>query len=479
MASTQESRAGATLDDFADALRSEFVAGAEILGGWTQHVHSRGEGRKLFELESWLRGLRAFFEPANLPLHPSDRERIVERDFSRELEAACDVFLISETLAAAVARVGQPDQIEFGSFLEAAMQRERNLDHHHERVLEQASPLDSLSRLIEMLGDLRNLAEGAGSCRLERFLAVGRTYRKLVGECRYVDILLSQRFRPLTDRIDSVPLANAIRAVREPVLRRAVTLILIHAFRLLNYVEIIRMRLAEDRPLSPTVVLLCLLSEEAQTLSASLRSATLQSRLSSPRLRSTVDLSLRSLREVRQRVLERELAGGLTTDIPGLCERVENASGLLANCFQTTVVGIAQALDRSIEVRAVFPFLEERQAVAQRLQQDLWNLLVSVRAVSEQRGEQGLDLLLEKINGFRATSMRDLMYRDWANFERFSDALVVVRDSAELQLQLGAFIAYLDGLVAAVSRRSVLRSTYVEGVGESISDDSEEGPPIC
>lgn len=479
MGMTQDGRTGASLDDFAEALRSEFVAGAEILAEWTQYVHTRGEGKKLFELESWLRGLRSFFEPANLPLRPGDREGVIEYDFSRELDAACDVMLICESLAAAVARVGQPDQIEFGSFLEGAMQRENNLDQQHERVLEQTSPLDSLSRLIELLGDVRNLAVGPGPARLDRFLAVGRTYRKLVGDCRYVDILLSQRFRPLTDRVESVALATAIRAVREPVLRRALTLILIHAFRLLSYVEIVKLRLAEDRPLAPTLVLFSLLSEEVQALSASLRNASLQRKLTSQRIRNAVELSLRSLRDIRQRVMEQELAGSLSADIPGLCERVENGCGLFANALQTTVIGIAQALDRNLEVRAIFPFIDERQAVAQRLQQDLWSLLASVRAVSEQRGQPGLDVLLEKINSFRATSMRDLMYRDWASFERFSDALVAVRDSAELRMQLRAFIAYLDGLVEAVSRRSVLRIAHSDGLGDSIFRGSENSSPIC
>jgi hypothetical protein len=470
---SEEIRTTTTLDDFADAVRNELAAGSEILGGWIQHVQQRGQGERLFELECWIRGLRAFFDPARLPLLPAERHSIVDRSFGRECRTATGVFLVCEGLAAEVARVGQPEKVEFGAFVEGALRRERTIDHNLDRVLEQPSPIDSLAHLVESLSDLRVLADGEGPCGLDRYLGLGRTFRKILSDCRYIDILLSQRFRPQTDRVDSPPLANAIRAVREPVLRRHLTLLLLHVFRLLRYVGVLQNHFKQDRPLSPTLVLFALLDEECAQLTMSLGSTSLRNRLSTQRLKNAVDLALHSLKTTRSRVMEQELPGILALDIPGEFARMENASGLLGYSLQTAVVSIAQALDRNIQARAIFPAMEERQATAQRIKQELWNLLQSVRGAIDPKGGSDVNVLLDKLTAFRSTSMRDLMYRDWAEFERFSDALVTAADPVEMRGRLRELASYLDRLITAVSQRGVQKEPSLEGV----DPEPESGDP--
>jgi hypothetical protein len=63
-----------------------------------------------------------------------------------------------------------------------------------------------------------------------------------------------------------------------------------------------------------------------------------------------------------------------------------------------------------------------------------------------------------ELNEFRESALRTLWYRDWAVFERYSDALIGAPGTAEVQVTLRKLVNYLGKLVQDVSKRSVLQS---------------------
>jgi hypothetical protein len=101
--------------------------------------------------------------------------------------------------------------------------------------------------------------------------------------------------------------------------------------------------------------------------------------------------------------------------------------------------------------------MAEGSKKAQKLRQHLWELRQELRDMLERRVDFDITKLMARLGEFREVSLHDLMYRDWGEFERFSDALITSKDSLESRTVLRKFVSFLDVLVAEVSKRSALQ----------------------
>jgi len=145
------------------------------------------------------------------------------------------------------------------------------------------------------------------------------------------------------------------------------------------------------------------------------------------------------------------------TDASIIFAKVENSHGIMRNCLQNCVITLAQAVNDELEGQAIFPAMAEGSQKAQKLRQHLWDLRQELRDVLDRRVGFDITKLMERLGEFREVSLRDLMYRDWGEFERFSDALITAKDSLESRTVLRKFVSFLDVLVAEVSKRSALQ----------------------
>ena len=64
---------------------------------------------------------------------------------------------------------------------------------------------------------------------------------------------------------------------------------------------------------------------------------------------------------------------------------------------------------------------------------------------------------------FKDTSLRSLMYRDWAEFEAFSDALAISTNLIEIRTHIRRFVSFLEMLIQEVSKRSIFRENQERG----------------
>ena len=78
--------------------------------------------------------------------------------------------------------------------------------------------------------------------------------------------------------------------------------------------------------------------------------------------------------------------------------------------------------------------------------------------------EFDLNRVMDRLTSFRESSLRYLMYRDWGEFERLSDAIITATSEIELRTLLRKFVSFLEALVQEVSNRSVLRESPAESI---------------
>lgn len=162
-----------------------------------------------------------------------------------------------------------------------------------------------------------------------------------------------------------------------------------------------------------------------------------------------------------KRIFECELVDYITDySTPVVYGKIVYARGLLANCFQQTMITFLQVFNPSVDPVRLFN-LEERVRQSLVLCNELSSLMQVVRLAEENGSADTLQRVVHDAIKFRDESMQYLMYLDWREYERLAFGLVTSietnSDSKELLHQFGC---YLEVLYGHVKMRASLRDMF-------------------
>ncbi|HEX8719964.1 MAG TPA: hypothetical protein VF736_04925 [Pyrinomonadaceae bacterium] len=164
-----------------------------------------------------------------------------------------------------------------------------------------------------------------------------------------------------------------------------------------------------------------------------------------------------AVRHELRAVFERMLPGAHeAADAPEARARLAEAHDLLRNCFEQSTVSLARTFRPGVDAAELFEDIRAKRADSLRLYEDLGALLKSARQAEWHAGAEALRLFSERLELFRAESLRHLMQKDRETCERFAEGLCELRDRRGLRLYLHRFTCYLEILLKHVSMRSVL-----------------------
>jgi len=290
------------------------------------------------------------------------------------------------------------------------------------------------------------------------FISLGRLLENELKGCRYVDMLLGRHLRLQYDHIENKSLTSVLQGISEDTVRRNVATTLLYLFRCLKYLKLVSADLAGDHPLQKHLVIFSLLHEEMGTLSDFIRARFLRNRITDDPLQNALELIAYSLKTEAQRVLDRELIFiARETDPVPIYMHIENGHGLLRHCCQSGVLALVQAIDRGFDATILFPSRAESLSSAEKLRQDLWDLRQWLNDILGNKAELDSNSIIKRLVEFKESSLRSLMYRDWAEFETFSDALSIAANFIEMRTHIRKFVGFLEMLVQEVSKRSVFQ----------------------
>jgi hypothetical protein len=138
--------------------------------------------------------------------------------------------------------------------------------------------------------------------------------------------------------------------------------------------------------------------------------------------------------------------------------RVENSHGILKDCFQQSVVQMAQALDSKVEGRDIFTDFTAKLEQSIQLRDSLALLIGSVREFESARDEDRARAMKAMISSFYDHNMKDLMYRDWSGFELFFIEILKCTSLPALHQIAHRFETFLMTLYREVQKRSILQA---------------------
>jgi hypothetical protein len=137
------------------------------------------------------------------------------------------------------------------------------------------------------------------------------------------------------------------------------------------------------------------------------------------------------------------------------------AHDLLRNCFEQSTVTLARTFRADVDAADLFEDIRAKRDNSLRLYEDLDALLRSARCAEWHEGAEALVNFSERLELFRAQSMRHLMLNDVETCQGFIDGLTLplLSNRRSFRLYLHRFTCYLEILLKHVSMRSVLAET--------------------
>jgi hypothetical protein len=158
-----------------------------------------------------------------------------------------------------------------------------------------------------------------------------------------------------------------------------------------------------------------------------------------------------------KRVFGQELAGiEKETGMHVIYARLEDAAGLLWNCYQNIFLLLANSLNLNMKEHRILEHIASRREESVQLETDLRTIREAVVHLQE-NSSTDLAALQQFLGIFQENAMYYLMFKDWGPFEDFIGQLKTAPER-ELAAVLHRFVIFLDTLTASVEKRAVLQA---------------------
>ncbi len=438
-------------------MRSEFLRGQ--MREWLEQVVESGRTDELFELEMWLRAFERFFRIRNQPLSEKEVKALTVRNWAEELRLVDNVIQRVIHLTAAVLTEDQVNQARFGHYLETYLKKDDVVDPFVEKLLRQNTPEAALTLLKEAFEDVHVLLTDLG--QLSRinwatFQAVGKVIYRELRRSDLLALLIDKKFKPIHDRIRN-PAVVAIIRKADPHDRQHVAKVFLEFFRLLHYLRYASPQSLHEEDLKNAILIFSLITAETRLLLSYLERRVMPELDSALPLYGLYDSFVYCIPLELRKVINTELLDiSASRQTESVRARVENSHGILTDCFQQSVVQLAQLFDSHIQGGDVFGDFTEKLEQSVELREGLAEVIRAVRLFGRAKDERTAADMKEQVSRFYDHQMKYLMYRDWSGFEIFFIEILKCTSLGALGQIAHRFETFLMTLFREVSKRAIL-----------------------
>ena len=409
----------------------------------------------------YLKSLRSFFQLRNHPFSETEQPKIYERDWTNELRIVRRLLLESTQLALQLSAHGDAASNE--TLLDDAGGLDLPEEFAPSESVEAANTgaeNDALCELAETLANATALCEAmleARAVSLNVWSSFGKALANELAQSKVAERITRAADHHAAASLQPRFITLARHTVKPQALAADTLAIFTGLACMLERLRFIEKVLRRDQPLKPLLPIFALVHEEARCLVEFIETRAMRNEGIDDSMFDALDGTNYAISMELRKVFAHELVGlSAQRQAPAIYAKVENAHGLLRDCFQQSSVGLAQLFDPSLEGAQLFDAFQTKLEQSLALRKDLWTLLQLVRRAERERDQQLVAPLLKRLSEFRETSLRYLMYKDWEACERFMEEVDAARGAIELAPVLHRFGAYLETLHGQVNMRAVL-----------------------
>jgi len=400
------------------------------------------------ELGLWLASLRSFLSPKNQP--GGARPRPTERDYRCEAEALREILFRCLHLTSDLAGElrARRRAAEAGAVNPAPDARDSGT-----RAELDADMVARLGESLKGVCAICDAALSAGHVGFDAWGELGGALQRALSDSPAARLLAAAdwpaeqaagRLAALAERASPEEVAEDLQRVFDG---------FAHLLGLLTFAET---SLASDAPLKPLLSVFALVHERTRDLLDFIELVS-RGEAAEEGVRDALDGTAYAVQMELRKTFEQELDGFCSATNPAhTYSRAESACGLLRNCFQQSVVAVAQSLDPSVEGRELFDSFVTRLDESLLLRAELWSLIHFIRDAESRPSQALAPVVAEGLYAFREGSLRYLMYKDREPFERFLEEVETARGQKELSGALHRLGAFLETLFGQVNMRAAL-----------------------
>jgi hypothetical protein len=440
--------------------RSDFLRGQ--LREWTERVAQAGRTAELFELEMWLQAFERFFRIKNQPLSDKELRGLALRNWSEELRLVDNVILRVVQLCTAILTEEQVDLARFDRYVEGFLRRDEEMDPYISRLIRQTTPEAGLALLKESFEDIHLvLVDLVKLSRLPytTFTAVGKILYREVRRSHLLAVLIDKKFKPVHDRIKNPAVSAVIRGIKHPVERKQAAKVFLEMFRLLHYLEYADPEGLDEDALRNTILVFSLITAETRLLLGYIERRVLRGVDHEQPLYQLYDSFVYCIPLELKKVINTELIDiSVSRQAEGVRTRVENSHGIFKDCFQQSIVQLAQNFEPTTDGSDIFPDFTAKLDQSMRLRDGLARLIRTVRAFEARKDDGAAAKMKEEISAFYDHNIKFLMYRDWSGFELFFIEILKCGSLPALVQIAHRFETFLMTLFREIQKRSILQN---------------------
>ncbi|MBK9966846.1 MAG: hypothetical protein IPP07_18985 [Holophagales bacterium] len=271
----------------------------------------------------------------------------------------------------------------------------------------------------------------------------------------------------MLDRESKQSLARVLASVTDSNQKSALAALFVELFKGLRYTERIRQTIESPATIKRALLVFSLIRSQAAGLCEFIRKRLLPRFPEESPVAAGLERLVFSVEMEVKKVMELELVDVVLMKDPKLIYgRMEDASGILRDLFQQSVIGLAETFSSDVDGRALFPEYRTKLDQSLKLRDDLWGLLQAVQAFSRGSDKKALKAMIDSLDAFRRGSMKHLMFKDWSLFDRFFTGFSRERTPRAFLPAAHQFEVFLKTLIREVSKRSVL-STHPFRAGKA------------
>jgi hypothetical protein len=438
---------------------------------WTDRVAAAGKADELFELELWLRSFERFFRTGNQPLSEREVRALGLRSWSEELRLVDHAIMRVVHLSTSILSDEEADLTRFDRYIETSLARDEGLDPYIRKLVRLTTPEAALTLLRESFEDLHLLLlDLVQLARLPyaTFHAVGKMLYREVRRSDLVAMIIDKKFKPVHDRIRNPAIRELIRDIPDQTDRRQAAKVFLELFRLLHYLEFTDPDRLSEESFRDTLLPFALITSETRFLLSYIDRRVLKGRNSEEALSQVYDSFVYCVPLELKKVLNTELTDiSVTRQAENVRTRVENSHGILKDCFQQSIVQLAQAFVPEIDGARIFPDFMAKREQSLHLRDGLARVARTVQDFQQTKDPATAERMKAEISDFYDHNIKYLMYRDWSGFELFYIEILKCGSLSGLTQIAHRFETFLVTLLREVQKRSIL-------AGAPTSDEVKE-----
>ncbi len=317
-----------------------------------------------------------------------------------------------------------------------------------------------LALVIEKLDDFAKLLDELSRTQflpLQTYFSLGRIVLGTLKQDPNLGVLFRENLRPVLDRQSKLSLHRVLQTVSEPSQRGALAALFVELFKGLRYTELIRDTISSPATAKRALLVFSLVKGESESIVSYVRKRFLPRFPETSPIAEGLERLVFSMEMEVRKAMEVELVDVVLMKDPKLIfARMEDASGIVRDLFQQSIIGLAETFNAEVDGRALFPDYSTKFEQSLRLRDDLWALTAVSSAFVKSPDRKTLRVLVGELESFRRGSMRHLMFKDWSLFERFHAGFSRERPPKTFVPAAHQFEMFLRTLVREVGKRAVL-----------------------